>query len=84
MPGEHPITRARWPPASPQPGSSNHGKLGLQIMRQDKNAIVFRLRQRHPPGRDQQHRQDRRPADPGSVAGQRHPYRGGRTPHPRR
>jgi hypothetical protein len=54
------------------------------LVRENENAIVFRVRQRHPPGPDQQHRRDRRPADPGGLAGQRYPYRGGRTPHPSR
>ena len=54
-----------------------HGKLGLQIERENESAIVFQVRQRHPPGRDQEHHRDRRLADPGGMAGQRHPRRGG-------
>src|SRR5215475_11625074 len=61
-----------------------HEKPGLQIAREDENGIVFKVRRQHPPGRDQEHGRDRRPADSGSVAGQRHPRRGGRTPRPRR
>ena len=58
MLGEHPITPCCWPSTSPQPGSSNRGQLGLQIIREDENAIVLRVRQRQPPGRGQQHCRD--------------------------
>jgi len=46
---------------------SYHGKLRLQIVREDENAIVFGCDSGTRLGRDQEHRWDRRPADPAAC-----------------
>jgi catechol 2,3-dioxygenase-like lactoylglutathione lyase family enzyme len=74
MLGEHPITLVLLATDLAAARKFYHGKLGLQIVRENENAIMFRCGNSTPgplTGR------------PGGMAGQRHPHGDGRTPHPR-
>ena len=83
MLGDHPIAPVLLATDLAAAREFYHGKLGLLIEKEDQNAIVFRCGGGTHLDVTKSSTGNRRAADPGSVAGQRHPRRGSGTPHSR-
>jgi len=73
MLGNHPVTPVLLATDLAAASEFYHGKLGLQIDREDENGIVFRCGSGTRLDVTESTVWNRRPADQGSVAGQRHP-----------